>query len=122
MVVTTKLFGPILRNLLNSDKLHGDETTTSYVIGDLHQERDISTTGELSLGNLLRLKTTKFNLLSTAQSTLTTCLSKTRWNVLVMEPGMDPSVDNRAWASSEGMNKKKRGKMMNLIPSMPTLR
>lgn len=60
MMMVIKIFGPILGNPLNSDKLH--ENKTSYVVGGLHQVREISTAGKLYWDNSWGVKTTKLNL------------------------------------------------------------
>lgn len=51
---------PMLGNTLNSDEFH--RTTTSFVVGGLHQLREISTVEKLYWNNSLGLKTTELNL------------------------------------------------------------
>lgn len=55
-----KLFGSILGNSLNSDKLHKNKT--SDALGGIHGVREISTAGKLYWDNSWGLKTTKLNL------------------------------------------------------------
>ncbi|TEA37644.1 hypothetical protein DBR06_SOUSAS5310085 [Sousa chinensis] len=42
-MMVIKVFGPILGNPLKSDKLHKNKTTTSYVVGGLHQRVTMTT-------------------------------------------------------------------------------